>query len=284
MGGGAEAAETRVAAANLIHRGIGRVEFFDLPEDQVADLAPLIDAIAAEGRPRFSFHSPVTRPADFPYSGVTCFYLSEDEGLRERSFALLEATMAAARRWGAAYVVSHLTYGPTDSKDPATAARLAAVACRRMAEMSRRHGVPLDVEFAAYTDAFHRAEDFVAAVAAHPELGLCIDAGHAYLGGLIRERDHLADIARMAPVARSLHLWNSKGLDYTARHHHAPLHPTQSSAEGWIDIEPIVEIAASARAEINVVFEYPVDDVTPEIQAGYDWVAGMLARYRTPER
>jgi sugar phosphate isomerase/epimerase len=274
----------RVAAANLIHRGIGRVEFFDLPEDRVADLAPLLDAFAAEGRPRFSFHSPVTRTVAFPYSGVTCFYLSDDAGLREQSFILLDATMAAAKRWGAAYVVSHLTHGPTDSKNRSTALRLAAAACERMAALSRRYGVPLDVEFAAYTDAFHQAEDFVAAVAEHPELGLCIDAGHAYLGGLIRERDHLADIACLAPSARSIHLWNSKGLEHTRQHHHTPLHPSQNPADGWIDIEPIVEIVAGTRAEINVVFEYPVDDLTPDVQAGYDWVAGILERYQTPDR
>lgn len=273
-------AETRVAAANLVHRGIGRVEFFDLSESRMADLRPLLDALADEGRESFSFHAPVARPEAFPYPGVTCFYLSDEDALRELSFTLLEGTMQAARRWGAAYVVSHLTYGPKDTEDPATASKLAETACRRMAAMSRQYEVPLDLEFAAYSEAFHRADLFAEVVDEFSELGLCIDVGHAYLGALMRGRDHLDDIAALTGRARSLHLWNTTGPEFTRRNHHAALHPSQRTEDGWLDIERIIEVVARENPGINVIFEYPVEKVTPEIQEGYDWVARLLERFQ----
>jgi sugar phosphate isomerase/epimerase len=273
-------AEARVAAANLVHRGLGRVEFFDLSERRMAALRPLLDGLAEEGRESFSFHAPVTRGEAFPYSGVTCFYLSDDDALRELSFTLLEETMRAARRWGAAYVVSHLTFGPSDTKDPATASKLAEAACRRMAAMSRSYEMPLDLEFAAYSEAFHRADRFAEVVGEFPELGLCIDVGHAYLGALTRGRDHLDDIAALTGLARSLHLWNTTGPEFTRRNHHAALHPSQRPEDGWLDIERIVELVAQENSGLNVIFEYPVEKVTPEIQAGYDWVARLLERFQ----
>ncbi len=268
----------REKEASLIHRGLGRVEFFDFTAQQMGDLQGALDSMAAEGRGRFSFHNPIHRPAYFPYSGVTCFFLNEDREKRELSFRLLERSMELAKEWGAQYMVSHLTFGPTDSKDAETAEGLAAKACMRMAELSRVYAVPLDVEFAAYTDSFNRAALFAETVGKHPELGVCIDAGHAFLGALKRGRDYLDDIAALAPAARSLHLWNSLGPEHTKQNHHTPLHPCQDPKDGWIDIEGTLKLVRQENPRLNVIFEYPVKEVTAEIQEGYDWVAGIISQ------
>ncbi|OHC74668.1 MAG: hypothetical protein A3G18_06775 [Rhodospirillales bacterium RIFCSPLOWO2_12_FULL_58_28] len=268
----------REKEAALIHRGLNRVEFFDLTTGEADGLQDILDSMAGEGRRRFSFHAPVIRPDYFPHSGVTCFFLNEDEAKRQLSFRLLDHTMEAARRWGAEYVVTHLTFGPTDSKDQATALRLAGDACRRMAGMSRDYGIPLDLEFAAYSNAFNRADLFAEAVAPHPELGVCIDVGHAFLGAIRRQRDYLEDIAALAPRTRSLHLWNSLGEEHTKRHHHTPLHPSQKPDEGWIDIEKTMALVLHENPRVNIIYEYPVDAVTTEIQEGYDWIADMVSR------
>jgi len=273
-------AERHTQPESLLHRGLGHVEFFDLAPKQLEDLRPLLEDFAREGRESFSFHAPATRPAEFPFPGVTCFFLSEDEAKRELSFRLLEHTLEAARRWQAAYVVTHLTYGKTDTRDPEMAESLAVAACRRMAAMSAVNGVPLDIEFASYTDSFHRPDRFLEIVSRHAELGVCIDIGHAFLGAQLRQRDYLEDIAVLAPGARSLHLWNTTGPEHTRLHHHTPLHPSQRVAEGWLDVERIMAVVLGRNPEPHVVFEYPVEKLTPEIQAGYDWVADMVARIR----
>lgn len=267
----------REKEASLIHRGLGRAEFFDMTAQEMAGLQDILDSMAAEGRGRFSFHSPIHRPAYFPYSGVTCFFLNEDREKRELSFRLLERSMELAKEWGAQYVVSHLTFGPTDSKDAKTAEALAAKACMRMAELSRVYAMPLDVEFAAYTDSFNGAALFAETVGKHPGLGVCIDVGHTFLGALNHGRSYLDDIAALAPAARSLHLWNSLGPEHTKQNHHTPLHPSQDPKDGWIDIEGTLKLVHQENPRLNVIFEYPVKEVTAEIQEGYDWVAGVIS-------
>jgi sugar phosphate isomerase/epimerase len=267
----------RAPAASLIHRGLGRVEFFDLTADELAGLDRIKADLAAEGRPQISFHAPIHRPDWYPEVGVACHFLCEDAGERERSFRLLDHTLERARAHGADYVVTHLTFGPTDTRDPAVADRLAEDSCARFAAMSRAHDMPIDVEFAAYTDSFNDPATFARKVTAHPELGLCIDVGHTFLGSIKRGRDFLDDIRTLAPHARSLHLWNTTGPEHARLHHHTPLHPDQKPADGWIDLEAALKIVMAANlVPPRVIFEYPVETVTPEIQAGYDWVEAIL--------
>lgn len=263
-------------AERLIHRGIGHVEFFDLDPDQLENLDALISDLSGEGRERFSFHAPISRTGKYPHSGVTCFYLSEETDKREHSFALLAETVSAAAQWGATHVVTHLTFSPTDTRDADRAAELAADACRRMASMSGEKGVPIDIEFAAYTDAFHRPDIFLDAIDPYPELGICVDVGHTALGAAIRSRDVAGDVALLAPRARSLHLWNTLGLEHTKKFHHTPLHPDQTPEDGWLDIPRLVETVMTASPNAYVIFEYPVEDVSPDIQAGYDWIEDLV--------
>lgn len=262
--------------AGLIHRGLNRVEFFDFDGQQMDSLPAALEAMAKEGRSRFSFHAPIYRPDYFAYSGVTCFFLSEDQEKRETSFRLLGLTMELAKKWGAEYVVSHLTFGPTDAKDEGIASSLAAKALARMARMSQDYKMPLDMEFAAYTDAFHRADLFAALVRKHQELGICIDVGHTFLGAHKRGRSYLEDIEALAPLTRSLHLWNSLGAEHTKRHHHTPLHPSQDPKEGWIDIARTINMVKRQNPGVNIIYEYPVKEVTAEIQEGYDWIASIV--------
>lgn len=266
--------------AGLVHRGLGRAEFFDLSADQFAGLSAILAELGAEGRPAFSFHAPVLRPAFFPFDAVQCFYLCEDRARREDSFRVLELTLQAARELGAEYVVSHLTYGKSDTRDAAMADRLAREACRRFAELSRAYAIPLDVEFAGYTDSFHEVAPFLDAIGPRAELGICIDIGHTRLGAIRRGRDYLVDIAALAPRARSMHLWNTTGPDGYARHHHVPLHPVQSPLKGWIDLPATLDIVRASNPDVRIVFEYPVERVTPRIQAGYDWIATLAGRPR----
>jgi len=274
-----ESKAERRPAARLVHRGLGRVELFDLSVGDMAALPVTLPALAAEGYERLSFHAPVTRPGEFPYAGETCFFLNEDPARRALSLRLLDRTLALAGEWEAEHVVTHLTYGPTDTADEGLAARLAAEACTRIAGLSRDRGVPVHIEFAAYTDAFHRPDQFLAALEPHSELGLCLDIGHTYLGSKARERDYFGDLAALAPHARSVHLWNTKGRAHNRIHGHTPLHPSQSAANGWIDVARSLAIILEASPAAAIVFEYPIDTLTPRIQAGYDWVAGLASQY-----
>lgn len=70
-----------------------------------------------------------------------------------------------------------------------------------------------------------------------------------------------------------MHLWNTQGDDPE----HIPLHPVQSPAEGWIDLERTLRIVLTHNPEINIVFEYPIAEIDHHIQSGYDWIKTMKA-------
>lgn len=265
-------------ARNLLHRGLGRVEFYDLTPKALNGLANTLEHMAAEGRPRFSFHAPLIRPPYYPYPAVFQFFLNEDAAKRELNFRALEHTLSLAKEWKADYVVTHLTFGGTDTGDEATAERLARDSCARIAGLSRTAGVPVDIEFAAYTDSFHHPRGFADAVAPHDELGLCLDVGHTYIGSILRDRDFFSDLATLAPQARSLHLWNTKGPSHFKDDPHTPLHPSQKAGDGWIDLERALGTILDIRPVANVIFEYPVETVGERIREGYDWAASLLGR------
>jgi sugar phosphate isomerase/epimerase len=262
--------------ACFLHRGIESVEYFDYPVSAMDGLRERHAELLRKGHKKLGFHSPMPRTPAFLDDGVACFYLHDDPARREVSFALLEHTLQHARQWRADYVVTHLTYGRTDTANPAMAERLAADACRRFAELSRHYEIPINVEYAAYTRAFNRAEQFIAAVTRHPELALCIDTGHARLGADLHGRDYFADIRALAPHARSMHLWNTTGEGAE----HIPLHPSQAPADGWIDIERTLRIVLAERPDLTIIFEYPVAEVTRRIQSGYDWVKRIVAEFQ----
>ncbi|MCC7120822.1 MAG: sugar phosphate isomerase/epimerase [Gammaproteobacteria bacterium] len=266
-------------AERLLHRGLGGVELFDFPQQQTAPLRETLADLIRQGYTRLSFHAPMPRPAYFEHSGVSCYFLHEDAALRMLSLRVIEETLKHARAWHAAYVVTHLTFGKTDTTDRARAAELARAACLDLAALSARYEMPIDIEFAAYSSAFASPADFLTAMRDCPQLGICIDTGHAALGARLHERAYVDDIRVLAPHARSMHLWNTRGPDDPRHREHTPLHPTQRPAQGWIDIEETLRIVLTHNPRINIVFEYPVAEVTAEIRAGYDWVAGLVRRH-----
>lgn len=264
----------REAPANRIHEGLGRSELYDFAPDRLPEAR---EAAARDGRP-FSVHSPLWRPAGFPFRAVAVFFLSPDAGRRELSFALVEETLAEARAWGAEYVVTHLNW-VEDVEEEAEAERLAEEAARRMACLSERHGLPVHLECGGYTGGFHRPEQFSALAGRFPGLGLCLDLGHLSLVAGLRGRSLFRDLELLAPRARSVHLWNTKGLEHYREHHHVPVHPSQRPADGWIDIERALGIVLEGNPACPLIFEYvwpPSDEAW--VREGMAWVAAVRSR------
>lgn len=268
----------RAPERSLIHRGMGRVELFDLTAAALTDLEHTLAALAAEGRPRLSFHAPIIRPEWFPYSAVTHFYVNEAPDRRALNLRLLADTLERTGGWPVEYVVTHLTFGGADTRDSIAARRLARESCLAIAALSRETGIPIDIEFAAYTDSFHEPAQFLDAMDSLPELGVCIDIGHIFVGAALRGRDFLADLATLAPRCRSLHLWNSQGPEHSRHDPHTPLHPRQTVARGWIDMERALATIFHVRPVANIIFEYPVAHLDREIQDGYDWIEDTIRR------
>jgi sugar phosphate isomerase/epimerase len=259
--------------ANRIHEGLGRSELFDFAP---ARLPGAREWLGRERRP-FSIHAPLVRPPGFAGEPVAVFFLSEDRARRQSSFALVEATLGQAREWGAEYVVAHLNWRE-DSDDLGTAERLADDAAARLSGLSEEYGVPVHLECGGYTGAFHRPEQWSALARQFPALGLCLDIGHLALVARLRGRAPERDLEVLAPHARSIHLWNTRGPDHYRAHHHVPVHPSQRPADGWIDIPRALGIVLGARPGCPLIFEYawaPAEEAWA--REGMAWVAALAA-------
>ncbi|MFQ5957719.1 MAG: hypothetical protein ACE5KK_08100 [Candidatus Brocadiales bacterium] len=110
----------RVKAAGAIHHGQGRYEIFDHPVEGLDKLKTFLN----KQKLPFSFHAPLVRPHYFPYSGVTSFFINDDDEKRKLSFELMRQSAMDAQEWGAEYMVCHLTYRE-DTGDAKKAWRLA---------------------------------------------------------------------------------------------------------------------------------------------------------------
>lgn len=256
-----------------LFRGLGHIELFDFADEDLDRLEDTLAQLSSEGYRTFSFRAPMPRPGFFPWHGDTCFLLNPDRANRELYARLLQETLEQAREWGAGYAVTPLTHAATDTDDPELAADLARGAAKRLALFSRDFGVPVDIAYNAYSPAFNRAGQFAELIARHPELGISLDVGDAYLGAVQNERDYLSDIEELAPLTRSLRLWNTRGPEHYAEHGRRPLHPSQSPDEGWIDIRRVLEIVLEQNPAVTVVFGYADEDPGERTRIGYDWVA-----------
>ncbi|MFN8542757.1 MAG: TIM barrel protein [Candidatus Binatia bacterium] len=261
--------------AGLLHRGLGRVEAFDWPEDRLPELRHQLETTALP----FSLHAPLARPAGYPHGPEAVFYLNDDPAERRRAWAILEHALGHARAWGGEYVVTHLAWG-ADSTDERRALALADEAAARFAALAAASGVRVLVETGGYTGWFHTAAQYAALAATDPGLGLCIDIGHSRLVADTRGRDFFTDLAVLAPHAQAMHLWNTRGLDHYRTHHHVPLHPSQTPAEGWIDVERALDVVLARNPDCALVFEYPYDTRdAARVEEGFAWVAAIAARH-----
>jgi sugar phosphate isomerase/epimerase len=258
--------------ANLIHRGIGRVEVFDFSPDRLPALRRLLSELCQP----FSIHAPLTRPLDSRYPAVAVFFLSKDPRRRERSVKLVAETVARARGWGAEYVVTHFNWAD-DTNDEEHAVRFAEESAAKLSVLARE--VPIHIECGGYSGAFHHPERFVRLVSAFPALGLCLDIGHLWLIARLRGRDFYRDLEILAPAARSAHLWNARDAATYRRLHHVPLHPSQRPEDGWIDILRTLRILLGASPGCRLIFEYREDGLPPaQIKEGFAWVEELAAK------
>lgn len=266
----------RAKPAGYLHTGLNRYEVFDFQENRLGKLKTFFD----EKKLPFSFHVPFFRPSYFPYIGVTTFFLNEDPDRRSLSFKLINSTMHYAKGWKADFVVTHLTW-KEDSKNRRKTLKLAINTGLKFCDLSDKFNLPINVEFGGYSGFFHEPVQFVDFVKDHPLLGICIDIGHTSLISGVRDRDFFKDIEIMAPYTKSIHVWNTKGLDHCRKYNHVPVHPSQKTVEGWIDIKKTLEIILSHNKNCDIVFEYNqsyYDKIPEEVKEGMEWVREIVNR------
>ncbi|GJQ59960.1 MAG: hypothetical protein D8M57_14210 [Candidatus Scalindua sp. AMX11] len=266
----------RVKAASLLHTGLDRYEVFDFQGDRLGELNTFLKT---KRRP-FSFHVPFFRPSYFPHTGVSTFFLNDAKKMRELSFRIMNSTLYFAKGWEADFTVTHLVW-KDDSKNRRKVMNFVSDTKARFSEISDSYNIPINVEFGGYSGYFHEPVQFVEFVSDNPMLGICLDIGHTFLISKTRNRNFFKDIESLAPQTKSIHVWNTKGLDHCKKHNHVPVHPSQKTGDGWIDIKKTLEIILDCNKECDIVFEYNhtyFDKIPQKVQEGMDWVRSIAER------
>ncbi len=125
---------------------------------------------------------------------------------------------------------------------------------RQLAALSRAFGVPVLIENVGPNPFFRRAGDYRRLLEAVPDLGFCLDFGHAHV--LPGYEDVHAFTRALAPHVRCVHAYNTPRYGGRIGYHFPPC-PGQSPEHGWMDLPSLLRTVVTDSAGIEfVIFEY----------------------------
>jgi sugar phosphate isomerase/epimerase len=177
----------------------------------------------------------------------------------EASAALQMAlnTVRCASRLGAIHVVVHFPSPYPDCAEPITDAAVDAFLDPLMNEAERLR-VSVLVENVSGHPTFYSPEHYLELSDRYEHLEFCLDFGHA---ADVSDCGLSAFVRILGHRIRSCHVYNRKR---GAPRGHIPVHPAQSSAEGWMDIPQAVAALTSGGAVRTWILE-------PDPVAESDW-------------
>ncbi|EOC99300.1 sugar phosphate isomerase/epimerase family protein [Caldisalinibacter kiritimatiensis] len=223
---------------------------------------------------KITYHAPVFHQTD----PTVTYYLNSNKRLREATFEILEINLDMARSMPTDHFIVHFTSKNSDDKiDDNELYSLAEDSAKRLNELSKKYKMPIHLEYAGYNNRFYKPKDWVQLISKYDNLGICLDVGHFYISCQLNNMDYFTELDRMLPVIESMHLWNTRGLEDIKKYGHIPVHPSQRTEEGWIDIENTLKLVLSYNRDINIVFEpdFNYGDIK-YAQEGINWVNELV--------
>lgn len=246
--------------------GLRRGEFYNFPAHDVALLRKEVHGRSLAS----SIHAPLVKPEWYPDPPTWSFLCDVDPDSRNRTFRMIEETLAHAKELGAEYVIVHFPTPSTDGdgERPEKLESIAWRSCERLAEMAGKRKVPIHIE--ALVNSPYLTTGFLPEALGQYPLGYCFDTGHMNLAAHRNGFDLYEFVREMAPFVTSMHLWNTRGADDYAAYRHIAVHPSQDPKAGWTDIPRLLEILAPSYP---IIFENPA--AYPELLGDYDYQDGV---------
>jgi len=263
----------------IIDNGLSRAEFYNLRAEELPGLRRLLE----RHKLKWSIHSPLVQLDWYPRPPTWSFLCDEDSDKRELTMKMISFTVHQAEEFGAEYMVVHFP-SPTSETHEENRAKLediAAKSCDRLAELSLRRKVTIHVEGVGASPLIN-AEFLCPLLKEYsPPLRYCFDSAHSHLAALHNGFDLYEFEAALLPYLGSVHLWNTRGKDDYAAYRHIPVHPSQSTEEGWADIARVLQVMGSAKSSLPIIFEsdrlYPGALGDYDYREGVKWVKNLVA-------
>ncbi|MGW2425845.1 sugar phosphate isomerase/epimerase family protein [Streptomyces sp. NPDC001709] len=247
------------------------VEFYNYPRSMLG----AIGRFCVRHGIRPALHTPV--PYDEPRPLRRFAPTGPDPDEAAAALRMTAATVRCAADLGALHVVVHFPspYPPYPAAGfDSWCHDFLDAACG----LAREHGVPVLVENLSAHPLLHTATHYRDALADRPELGFCLDLGHAHLLG--PEQGPLAYARALGPAVRSMHLYNTTGARYR-EHGHEPAHAGQSAADGYLPIAEVLPALLALTGAPAVVLEHrPPVPGDPGPEAIGRWIRSVIGRRR----
>ena len=252
---------------NSLHRG----EFYNLAAGELPRLKRLLRRHNLE----WSIHAPLIQLDWYPRPPTWSFLCDLDSDKRDLTMKMINLTMEQADELGAEYVVAHFP-SPSSEESDESGPKVEAIArksCDRLAELSVKRGIPIHVEGVGASPLINAG--FLKSVLKEysPPLSYCFDTAHTHLAAIKNEFDLYAFEAELLPYLGSVHLWNVRSKDDYLAYRHIPVHPSQTTKDGWVDIARVLEIIGQDRNSFPIIFES--DRLYPEALGNYDYHEGV---------
>ncbi|MCS6801177.1 MAG: sugar phosphate isomerase/epimerase family protein [Chloroflexota bacterium] len=259
--------------------GLKRAELFVFSREELPEVRRALEEQGA----RFSVHTPVPRPRDYPYPLTWTFLNYADAERRDLYFSLVQETVECAADLGAEYVVVHYPGPITKACEEIGLARLFEIAnesADRLAELSARTGVPIHLEGFGPSP-FLNSEFILRVLERHPNLAYCFDVAHNHIADQRADLTYYEFLEALLPRLGSVHLWQTRSYEDYIVYRHLPLHPSQTPEEGWVDIERVVRTIHRAQPTVPFVMESPGRFPHPwqhlDYREGVRWLQEILA-------
>ncbi|MEM7482676.1 MAG: sugar phosphate isomerase/epimerase family protein [Acidobacteriota bacterium] len=243
------------------------VEFYNYPTSAL----PWIARICSDHGIQPALHTPVPYDQPEPLRRFAPTGPDPEEVRQARDLAL--ATLRCAAELSALHVVVHYPSPYPEAHgeiDRAAEADFLAP----LAEEADRSGVPLLIENLSAHPTCRLPEHYEELLERYPELGFCLDFGHAH------DTDSVAGVPRFAQALgrriRSCHVYNTKNDGATP---HEPFSRHHRAADGWLNPRAAVA-AVLEHADPPVLILEPRPLAADEIAAavaGADWLRELVA-------
>jgi sugar phosphate isomerase/epimerase len=263
----------------ILGNGLSRGEFYNLRATELPRLKRLIE----KHKLAWSIHAPLVQLDWYPQPPTWSFLCDPNKDKRELTMKMIILSMEHAEELGAEYLVVHFP-SPISEEHNENKAKLESIArksCDHLAELSLKRKVSIHIEGVGASPLIDA--DFILSVLKNysPHLSYCFDTAHTHLAAIDNGFDLYEFEAALLPYLGSVHLWNTRGKhDYVA-YRHIPVHPSQSTAEGWVDIARVLKLMVSAKSSLPIIFEsdrfYPEELGDYDYREGVKWVRALVA-------
>lgn len=227
---------------------------------------------------KISYHAPVFHQSD----PTVTYYLNSNFRLREATFEILEINLKMAKALPTQYVVIHFAGSGaeeeiTDSEMKYQAKRSA----KRIGMLSDQYDIPINIEYTNHNTRFDKPDDFIDVVKDYPNIGLCIDLAHLYTTCHLYGLDYFIELEKLLPYTKAINVWTTNSKQAMEMYGYIPVHPSQTTDEGWIDIEKTINLALSHNEDMYIIFEpnftYNGEEYFEE---GVSWVNDIVNQFK----